>query len=75
MKQGSHVVITEKVNRCLVEIPAGETGEVIDVDPENGDVVILLDTTFADLSHTGNTIWSPAEQVSVFERATSPALE
>ena len=62
MKQGNHVVITEKVNRCLVEIPVGETGEVIDVDPETGDLVILLDNFCADLMHTGNTIWVSAQQ-------------
>jgi hypothetical protein len=48
MKLGTKIAMKEKVRRCLVEIQAGETGKIIDVDPDNGDVVILLDATFAE---------------------------
>lgn len=63
--EGTRVTIIKDVTLCLADIPAGESGEVIDVDPENGDLVILLDNPFPDLLHTGNTIWLPAQQYDV----------
>jgi hypothetical protein len=64
---GDNIIITRNVTRCLVEIPAGETGDVIDVDPETGDLVILFHNPVPGLDLTGNTVWLPATRFHVIE--------
>jgi hypothetical protein len=69
-RPGDNVIITKNVTRCLAEIPAGETGDVIDVDPELGDLVILFHNPVQGLEITGNTIWLPRAMLDVIDQVT-----
>jgi hypothetical protein len=46
-------------------IPAGEFGRIIDIDDENGDLVIFVCRWFEELSHRQNIICMTAEQAAV----------
>jgi hypothetical protein len=58
-----HVRLVQPYELPFVVIPANETGTVIDVDPENGDLCISLHRKFDELEHRRNIICIFAAQI------------
>jgi hypothetical protein len=67
---GETIAFVRDSVHCLAKIPAGTSGEVIDVDPETDDLVVHLHRIFPELAHTGNTIWIPREKFGAIDRFT-----
>lgn len=49
-------------------IPPGETGRIVDIDPETGDFACQLDTHFPQLRHRRNMIFLSADESFLIER-------
>jgi hypothetical protein len=58
------ITIAESLHGGVI-VPAGEDGTVIDVDPDNGDLVIRLDRCIAGLEHAANLICVAAKSRAV----------
>lgn len=72
--EGDRIVITEHMpvppnDRPWLTLPPGEAGEIADVDPETGDVLIRLDRYFERLAHWRNMIFVRAYQLSAISLA------
>jgi hypothetical protein len=52
--------LTQPYPVCGITLAPGETGTVIDLDPENGDLVIRLDRELDELDHRANLLCIPA---------------
>ena len=62
---GDRVTTIAETRHGEVIVPAGELGRVIDVDPDNGDLVIRLDRYIAGLEHAGNLICVAADKAHI----------